>query len=250
MTIPVPTEKVRENRKSGFGIEGLTCLATFTKSEPCSNLGGGFVDKVANHLDVVARHNHLLSSVGCTLWPMKSNSDIGGAQEQLRTIIVHERSVSAALLFREDLGIPMVSNIITVDHYSVIHINLGLELLDSLHGSGCDENHSSSDLLTLDATQQGSHVISSLTAIEFLAEHLNTSQGSLEVGTKTDNFNIRAFGDDTSLNASSGNSTTTRDGKDICDECCKKTGPITLIGLLDCHLRRASRTASRGHLIT
>jgi len=112
----------------------------------------------------------------------------------------------------------------------IAHVDLGLELADSLHGSGGNHNHSSSELLPLHATQQSTHVISSLTTIELLVEHLNTSQGGLEVGTKTNNLDIRALGDDTSLNTPSGDSTTTGDGEDIYDEGNQKAGPMTPIG--------------------
>jgi hypothetical protein len=98
-------------------------------------------------------------------------------------------------------------------------------------------------------TQQSTHVISSFTTLEFLVEHLDTSQGCLEVGTKTNNLNVSAFGDDTSLNTSSGDGTTTGDGEDIYDAGDQKTGPVKSIGFLDFYLRWASRTVSRGHLI-
>jgi hypothetical protein len=81
----------------------LTGLATLTKGESCSDLGSDIVDKIANHLDVVTRHDHLLSSVGGTFWPVKTSCDIGCAQEELRAIVVHERSVSTTLLLSEDL---------------------------------------------------------------------------------------------------------------------------------------------------
>lgn len=113
--MPVPTERVCENHKSGGKVETLTCLATFTEGEPCSSLCGGFVDKIANHLDVVTGHNHLLSGFRSTLWPMKGDSDISCAQEKLRAIVFHERSVSATLLFREDLGSSSVSDKLIAD---------------------------------------------------------------------------------------------------------------------------------------
>ena len=93
----------------------LTGLSTLTEGESRSDLGGGLVNEIANHLDVVARHDHLLGSVRGALWPVKTNSDIGCAQEELRAIVVHKRSVSATLLLGEDLGAYNVSTGITVN---------------------------------------------------------------------------------------------------------------------------------------
>ena len=97
----------------------------------------------------------------------------------------------------------------------VTHINLSLELADRLYGSRCGDNHPSSELLTLHTTQQSTHVISSLAMVKHLVEHLDTSQSRLEVGTKTNNLNITALGDDAPLNTSSRDGATAGDGEDI-----------------------------------
>jgi len=98
------------------GTRILTGLATLAKGEPRSDLSSSLVDEIANHLDVVARHNHLLSSVSSTFWPVKADGDIGCAQEELRTIIVHERGVSAALFLCENLSMCNISTRITNNH--------------------------------------------------------------------------------------------------------------------------------------
>ena len=107
--MPVPTEMACKGRKSGYRIEARTCLATLTKCEPRSNLCSRFVNKLANHLHVVSRHDHFLRSISSTLWPVKGNSDISCAHEKLRAIAFHERSVSATFLFSKDLGTTSVS---------------------------------------------------------------------------------------------------------------------------------------------
>ena len=81
-------------------------------------------------------------------------------------------------------------------------------------------------------------------------EHLDTGQDSLEVGTKTENLDITALGDDTPLNTASGDGTTTRDGENVWKKGDQGIGPTMSIGFLDRYLRWASRTASRDHLIT
>ena len=55
-------------------------------------------------------------------------------------------------------------------------------------------------------------------------EHLNASQGCLEVGTMTDNLDFRALCDNTSLNTSGGDSTASGDGEDIYDAGGQKAG--------------------------
>jgi len=105
VTIPVPTERAREDRGLGRWEQVLTSLATLTKGEPRSNLGSSIVDKIANHLDIVTGHDHLLSSLSGTLWPFEGNGNISCAQENLRTIVFHERSVSTTLLLGEDLEV-------------------------------------------------------------------------------------------------------------------------------------------------
>jgi len=134
--------------------------------------------------------------------------------------------------------------------FGIIYVDLGLELADGLHGSGSNDNHSSSELFTLHTTQQSTHVISSLTTVELLVEHLDTSQSSLEVGTKTENLNVTTLGDDTPLDTSGSDSTTTRDRENVCNKSNQEIGPMMSISFLDRHLRWASRTASPGHLIT
>lgn len=122
MTIPVPTERAREDRGLGRWGQVLTGLATLTKGESRSDLGSSIVDKIANHLDIVTGHDHLLGSVSGTFWPFEGNGNISCAQEELRTIVFHERSVSTTLLLGEDLGVRNVRTtgiIISVENVEV-----------------------------------------------------------------------------------------------------------------------------------
>ena len=80
------------------GCTLLTSLATLTEREARTNLGGDVVDKLANHLNVVTRHDHLVSSVGGTLWPVKTSGDISCTDEELRAVVRHERRVTATLI--------------------------------------------------------------------------------------------------------------------------------------------------------
>lgn len=202
----------------------LTSLSTLTKGEPRSDLGSRVVNEITNHLYIVTGHDHLLSSALGALWPVKGSSDIGCAQEKLRAIVVHERSVSTTLLLGEDLGVSNVKITKQLATLRFTHVDLGLEFPDRLHRSGGNEDHSTSELLTLHTAQQGTHVIPSLTTFELLVEHLDASQDGLEVGTVANNFDLRALCDDTSFYASSGDSTASGDGEDIYDAGSQKAG--------------------------
>ena len=63
-------------------------------------------------------------------------------------------------------------------------------------------------------------------------EHLDTGQGGLEVGTKTNDLDIRTLGDDTPFDTSSGDGTTTRDEEDVYDGGDQKTSPTASIVFL------------------
>ena len=103
--MPVPTENIHENCEFGRRSKVLTGLATLTKGEPRSEFGSSLVDEFANHLDVITGHDHFFSSVRSTLWPFEGNSDICCAQEELRAIFFHERSVSTTLLLGQNLEV-------------------------------------------------------------------------------------------------------------------------------------------------
>jgi hypothetical protein len=51
-------------------------------------------------------------------------------------------------------------------------IDLSLELLVRFDRVGSDQDLSSSDLLSLDTSQQGTHVITGLSTVKLLVEHL------------------------------------------------------------------------------
>jgi hypothetical protein len=81
----------------------LTGLVGLTKGEAGSNFESDVEDEVTNHLDVVTRHDHFLSSILNTLGPCKSNSDISSTDEALRPVVLHEGSVTAAFFLGQDL---------------------------------------------------------------------------------------------------------------------------------------------------
>lgn len=53
------------------------------------------MNKAADHLDVVAGHDHLFLDVGGSLWPGKVDGDVSGTDEELWTVVLNERSVAS-----------------------------------------------------------------------------------------------------------------------------------------------------------
>ena len=54
----------------------------------------------------------------------------------------------------------------------VTHIKLSLELLNALDRVGDDNDLSTLDLLSLDTSEQSTHVVTSLSSLKLLVEHL------------------------------------------------------------------------------
>jgi len=52
------------------------------------------------------------------------------------------------------------------------NVDLSLELLVGLDGAGSSHYHSPADLVTLDTTDESTHVVTSFTTVQFLVEHL------------------------------------------------------------------------------
>ena len=95
------------------------------------------------------------------------------------------------------------------------NVDLSLELFVGFDGAWSSHDHSSADLVTLDATDESPHVVASLTAVQFLVEHLckrlsvskarmvvpftNAGDGGLEASSETNDFDFLVLVDDTAL---------------------------------------------------
>lgn len=66
----------------------------------------------------------------------------------------------------EDLYTDDIQYVTSLDRANRTHVDLSLELGDGLHGARSDDDHSTVDLLTLDTTEEGTHVVTSLTLFE------------------------------------------------------------------------------------
>ena len=107
--------------------------------------------------------------------------------------MVVEWSVTATFLFLED-------------------VNLRLELCMRSDRTRFSNNLTSLDVLLVDTTEKKTNVVSSLTLIKKLTEHLDTSySGSSRSVTETNELNRIIHVDSTSLDTAGNNSTTTGD---------------------------------------
>ena len=91
------------------------------------------------------------------------------------------------------------------------YIDLSLKLLEWLNLTRMAKYHTTLNLSLVNTTEKQTYIITSLTLIKELAEHLNTCNNRLLVLTKTKEFNLITNMDDTSLDTTCSNSTTTCD---------------------------------------
>lgn len=59
--------------------------------------------KVTNHLNIVTRHDELLMSALGTLRESEGTSYVGSTDEELRSVVSHERGVTTTFLLGKDL---------------------------------------------------------------------------------------------------------------------------------------------------
>lgn len=154
------------------------------------------MDQGADHLDVVTGHDHLLVGILNTLGPGQGNSDISSAEEALGAVVAHERSVATTFVLGQDLqGVSW-----GLQGSGGTYVELGNKLLGSLDRSRESDDLTTADLLALDTTEESTHVVTGLSTVELLAEHLNASEGSLDVRTEANNFDFGTFVGNTTLN--------------------------------------------------
>jgi len=154
------------------------------------------MDKGADHLNVISGHDHLLGGILDTLGPGQGNSDISSAEEALGAVVAHERSVATTFVLGQDLWDVSGSLQLCEGAY----IELSNKLLGGLDRSGESNDLTTANLLALDTTEESTHVVTGLSTVELLAEHLNASEGSLDVRTEANNFDFGTFVGNTTLN--------------------------------------------------
>src|SRR5690554_7006089 len=97
------------------------------------------------------------------------------------------------------------------------YVHFTLEHSVRLDGARYTQNLTTLNVVTLGTTQQNTYVLTGTTFVQQLAEHLNTSTGSLGGVADTHDFHFVTYLDDATLNTASYNGTTTGDGEHVLD---------------------------------
>src|SRR6516162_5906917 len=132
---------------------GADGAAAFPDREPQSLFHGDRLDEQHRHVGTVTRHHHLRA-----LRQVDHAGHVGGAEVELRPVVVEERRVPAALVLGQD-------------------VDLALELGVRGVGARLDDDLAALHLLALDAAKQQAHVVAGLAIVEDLAEHLHAGDG-------------------------------------------------------------------------
>src|SRR6478609_4150130 len=173
---------------------GADGAATFTDREAESLFDGDRLDQRDRHLRGVARHDHLGA-----LRKLDNAGHIGGAEEELRAVVVEERRVPSALVLAQD-------------------VDRRLELRVRGDRAGLDDNLAALDVFPLGATKQQTGVVAGGRRIEQLAEHLDAGDGGLEgLRLDADDFHRGVDVDRATLHLAGDDGATTGDREDVLD---------------------------------
>src|SRR3712207_1539897 len=151
--------------------------AALADREAQAGVHGDRLDELDVHGHVVARHDHLDA-----LGEVRRPGHVGGAEVELRPVAREERGVTATLLLLED-------------------VDLSLELRVRGDRARLAEDLPALDLLALRATEEAADVVAGLTAVEDLAEHLDTGHDGLARVGDADDLDLLAGGHDALLDA-------------------------------------------------
>ena len=151
----------------------------------------------ADHLDVVTRHDHLGAGVRGTLGEAQVNGLVRGTQVALRAVVLLETGVTATFLLGED-------------------VQGGHELSVGLDGARSADDHTTLDILTTDTSDQQARVVTGLRLVARLLEGLNVSDlGADGLLALADKLNLLITLQNTTLNTTGDDGTTSGDGEDI-----------------------------------
>src|SRR3954467_5422883 len=168
--------------------------AAFADGEAQTLFHGDGLDQLDLHLGVVARHDHLGA-----LGEGHDAGHVGGAEVELRAVVVEERRVPAAFVLAQD-------------------VDLGLELGVRRRRAGLDDDHAALDVLALGAAQQQADVLTGLTLVEQLAKHLDAGdRRGLLLLADADDVDRLVDLDDAALDAAGDDGAATRDGEHVLD---------------------------------
>src|SRR5215217_2149591 len=166
---------------------GADGTAAFADCEAQTFFHRDRVDQLDGDRHVIAWHDHFL-----VRWQLDRAGHVGGTEVELRTVVVEERGVTAAFIFRQN-------------------VDLAGEVVVRLDRAWLGQNLTTLDVFTLGAAQQQTDVVAGLTLVQQLAEHFHAGAGGLGGVDDAEDFDFFADLDDAALNTTGHHGTAARD---------------------------------------
>src|SRR5690606_7812207 len=145
---------------------GANGTAAFADSEAQTFFHGDRSDQGNNQLDVVARHDHLHA-----FGQFAGTGHVSGTEVELRTVALEERGVTTTFVLAQ-------------------YVDFGYELGVRHDGARLGQNPYSLNVFKFGTTRQNTNVFTATAFIHQLAEHLDTSTGSLGRLLEADDFDL------------------------------------------------------------
>src|SRR5215469_3754188 len=161
--------RLLQNLCDDAGTDGAAALAD-RKAQPLFHRNRA--DQLHVHLDVVPGHDHLNAR-----GQLDRPGHIGRAEVELRLIPLEERRMPAPLLLGQ-------------------HVHLTLKVRVRGDAAGLGQHLATLDFLALRAAQEHPHVVSRLSLIQELAEHLHARAGGLLRGLQPHDLHLIVHLDD------------------------------------------------------
>lgn len=173
--------------------------ATLTDVEALANLDGVGLVELGNHLDVVARHDHLGVRILGALGEVERDGLVGGTEVDLGAVVAVEAGVAATLLLGED-------------------VERAEELLVRTDLAGNGHDHAAPNVLTADTTEEKAGVVTSAGLLARLLEGLDVGDLGLDdLLALANKLDLSVALEDTALNTARDDGATARDGEDVLD---------------------------------
>src|SRR5437588_133825 len=173
------------------GTDGPAALAN---GEAQAFFHSNRADEFNGHFGGITRHDHLSAFL-----KLRFTSHVGSSKVELGTITGEEWGMTSTFLFGKD-------------------VDFSFKFGVRSDGTGLGHNLAALDVIFLDASEEKSDVVASLTLVEKLAEHFHTSNNRFaSLFLNTDDFDFLVDFDDTALNATSDDSTAAFDREDVFD---------------------------------
>src|SRR5699024_1997517 len=150
------------------------------------------MDQFNCHCNVISRHAHL-----CAFRKLANACNVCCSEVELRTVVVEERCMTSTLILCQN-------------------VYLACEFCMACNCARFDQTLSSFDLCSLDTTKKSTDVITSLSLIKKLTEHLDTCYDCLlNILVDTNDLNFVRYVKCTTLYSTSSNCTTSCDREHV-----------------------------------